>query len=150
MKLFLITREDLDPGQQAVQAAHALQEFNIQHAEAARAWHGESNTLAFLAVPNEKALHVLWRKARDRCIPVSGFREPDRQNELTALAIGPEGKGLVRNLPLALQTMEHPDGNGSLERTRRMPRRSHPGDSIRAQEHEGGIIRDSSKSPSLV
>lgn len=104
MKIFLVTRADLDPGQQAVQAAHALQEFNIQHSNLARDWHEKSNTLAFLAVPNEKALHALWRKARDRCIPTSGFREPDRQNELTALAIGPEGKGLVRSLPLALNS----------------------------------------------
>jgi peptidyl-tRNA hydrolase len=102
MKLYLVTREDLSHGQQAVQAAHALQEFNIHHPELARDWHSKSNTLAFLAVPDEKALGVLLRKARDRFTPVSAFREPDRQDELTALAIGPEGKRLVRDLPLAL------------------------------------------------
>ncbi len=103
MKLFLITRRDLDPGQQAVQAAHALQEFNIQHPDLARDWHGKSNILAFLSVEDERALGVLLRKARDRIVPVSAFREPDRQNELTALALGYDGRRLVRNLPLALQ-----------------------------------------------
>jgi peptidyl-tRNA hydrolase len=117
MKLFLVTREDLGIEHQAVQAAHALQEFNIQHPEIARDWHGKSNTLVFLAVQDELALGKLWRKARDRCIPTSGFREPDRQNELTALAIGPQGKSLVRDLPLALrhhgktkQVEAHPSG----------------------------------------
>ena len=102
MKLYLVTREDLPAGQQAVQAAHALTEFLVQHGKVARDWYEKSNTLAFLAVPNEKALGVISRKARDRLIPVSVFREPDRQNEVTALAIGPEGRRLVRNLPLAL------------------------------------------------
>jgi len=34
MKLYLITREDLPPGQQAVQAAHALREFGEHHPDA--------------------------------------------------------------------------------------------------------------------
>jgi peptidyl-tRNA hydrolase len=102
VKLFLISRRDLSQGQQAVQAAHALTEFLLNHQELARDWYGRSNTLAFLSVADERALGVLLRKARDRFTPVSAFREPDRQNELTALAIGPEGKRLVRDLPLAL------------------------------------------------
>lgn len=103
MKLYLVTRADLPLGQQAVQAAHALQEYNFQHPELAKEWHEKSNTLAFLSVPDERALGVLLRKARDRLVSVSAFREPDRQNELTALALGYEGRRLVRNLPLALQ-----------------------------------------------
>ena len=102
--MYLVVKADLDPGQQAVQAAHALTEFMLQYHELARDWHGKSNTLAFLAVPDERALGVLLRKARDRLVPTSAFREPDRQNELTALALGPEGKSLVRDLPKALQT----------------------------------------------
>jgi hypothetical protein len=102
VKLYLVTRRDLDPGQQAVQAAHALTEFMLHHPEVAKDWYGRSNTLAFLSVADERALGVLLRKARDRFTPVSAFREPDRQDELTALAIGPEGKRLVRDLPLAL------------------------------------------------
>jgi hypothetical protein len=102
LKLFLVTRRDLSPGQQAVQAAHALQEFNHQHPGLAKEWYECSNTLAFLSVENEKALGVILRKARDRLTPISAFREPDRQNELTALAIGPEGRRLVKDLPLAL------------------------------------------------
>jgi peptidyl-tRNA hydrolase len=102
MKLYLVTHRGLSPGQQAVQAAHALTEFHQQHGALAREWYEKSNTLAFLSVADEKALGVLLRKARDRLTPISAFREPDRQDELTALAIGPEGRRLVRDLPLAL------------------------------------------------
>jgi hypothetical protein len=100
-KLFVITREDLSYGQQAVQAMHALQEFNIRHPKAARDWYEESNTLALLAVANITALGVSLGKARDRNIPVSAFHEPDRNNEMTAIAIGPEGKRIAQGLRLA-------------------------------------------------
>lgn len=102
-KLYLVTRRDLCDAQQAVQAAHALQEFNVLHPEDAILWHRESNTLAFLSVPNEQALGVLLERAASRGIPVAAFHEPDRDNELTAIAIGPRGKKITQGLPLALQ-----------------------------------------------
>lgn len=102
MKLYLVTRQDLTDAQQAVQAAHALREWVHYHPEEDRNWYEKSNTLAFLAVENERALQALLERAQDRGIPVSGFREPDRGDELTAVAIGPKGKGLCRGLPLAL------------------------------------------------
>lgn len=108
MKLYLVTRRDLCPGQQAVQAAHALQEYNVHHAELARDWYSKSNTLAFLAVPDERALKLLWWKAQDAQSSVTAFHEPDRQGELTALAIGPEGRKLVRGLRLALEVPDAP------------------------------------------
>jgi len=101
-KLYLVTRADLDPGQQAVQAAHALREFAALHPEEDIQWYRESNTLAFLAVPNEASLELLLGRAQGRA-PVAPFREPDRQDELTALAIGPQGKSLCRGLPTALR-----------------------------------------------
>jgi hypothetical protein len=102
-KLYLITRSDLPPGQQAVQAAHSLRQFVEEHPVADRQWFRTSNTLALLTTPNETLLGVLYRKAVDRGIPVAAFREPDRGNELTAIALGHEARRLVRNLPLALR-----------------------------------------------
>lgn len=96
-------RADLSPGQQAVQAAHALRQFVEEHPDVDRSWFTSSNTLAFLAVSDEEALGVLYEKALDREIPVASFREPDRGNELTALALGPSARKLVRALPLALK-----------------------------------------------
>ena len=88
-----------------MQAAHALQEFNIQYPELARNWHGESNTIVLLAVPDEASLAALLRKAKDKLAPISAFHEPDRQGELTAVALGPSGRRFVRDLPLALQSV---------------------------------------------
>jgi peptidyl-tRNA hydrolase len=102
-KLYLIVRGDLPPGQQAVQAAHALRQFVYEHPETDRVWFEQSNTLALLASSNEAHLGVIAEEAHRRRIPVACFREPDRNNELTAIAIGPQGKNLTRNLPLALQ-----------------------------------------------
>jgi hypothetical protein len=52
--------------------------------------------------PNEDALEALAKKAEGRYIQVSRFREPDRNNELTAIALGPEGRRITSSLPLAL------------------------------------------------
>lgn len=102
-KLFLVTRADLSPGQQAVQAAHAGRQFQHEHPAVEQEWFETSNTLAFLEVDDEAALAKLLEKALRRDIVASGFREPDRQDELTAIAIGPAGKSLCQRLELALQ-----------------------------------------------
>lgn len=100
-KLFLITRRDLDFGQRAVQMAHALREFSEQHPEADKAWYATSNTLALLEVADEAALTALLEQARWKGVEAAGFREPDRQNELTAIALGPSGRRLCQGLSLA-------------------------------------------------
>lgn len=102
-KLYLVTRRDLSDAQQAVQAAHALRQFVSEHPEVDQEWFSTSNTLAFLSVGDENALGVLLEKAASRGIPVAAFYEPDRDNELTAIAIGPRGKKITQGLPLALQ-----------------------------------------------
>jgi Peptidyl-tRNA hydrolase PTH2 len=102
-KLYLVTRADLEDGQQAVQAAHSLREFVALHPEIDQAWYKQSNTLAFLVVADEPALGVLLQKAANRNIPVAPFHEPDRNNEMTAIALGPAARNLCSGLPLALQ-----------------------------------------------
>jgi predicted deacylase len=102
-KLYLVTREDLSPAQQAVQAAHALTEYIIQHKDCALDWHSTSNTLTLLSVPTEENLKVLIYKAKCKGFMVSEFREPDRSNELTAVAFEPKAKPLLRNIQLALR-----------------------------------------------
>jgi len=102
VRLYLVTRADLPAGDQAVQAAHALQQFNVEHPQAARSWFEQSNTLAFLAAPDETALQRLLDRAFDKGLRASAFREPDLGDSLTAVAVEPAGARLVRSLPLAL------------------------------------------------
>lgn len=97
-KLYLIVRADLSAAQQAVQAAHALQAFNLQHERAARTWAAGSNTLALLAVENEAQLAELAARAETFGVRCSLFREPDLDDSLTAIAISPDGKRLTRGL----------------------------------------------------
>jgi peptidyl-tRNA hydrolase len=103
LKLYLIIRRDLSPAQQAVQAAHAMRAFQHEYPLIEQHWFETSNTLAFLEVEDEAALETLLERARWKNVAVAGFREPDRDNELTALAIGPDGKNLCQKLQLALQ-----------------------------------------------
>lgn len=102
-RLYLVTRQDLPPGPQAVQAAHAMREFAAHPPYLDRSWYKESNTLAFLAVADEAALGVLLAQAQTKGIASSPFREPDRGNELTALCLGPAARKLCSRLPLALR-----------------------------------------------
>lgn len=102
-KLFLITRQDLCHGQQAVQAVHAMREFVQHHPVEDRSWYEESNTLALLAVPDEVSLLHLLKQAELQGVAAAGFREPDRENELTAIALGPAARKLCSKLPVALK-----------------------------------------------
>ena len=104
-KLTVITRRDLSPGYQAVQAAHAAIEFQHEHPEIAKEWNTNSKYLVFLTVENEEALKILLEKIQIRDIKYSTFFEPDNGNQLTAIALEPGqvSQKLVSNLPLALK-----------------------------------------------
>lgn len=101
-KLYLVVRADLPPAQQAVQAAHALQAFNLCHPSTTARWVAESNTLALLEVDDEAALCELACRADFFGVECAQFREPDLGDSLTALALSPDGKRLVRGLRMAL------------------------------------------------
>lgn len=102
----MITRTDLSEGQQAVQAAHAAIDFCFENPSRAGPWHKDSNYLIFLGVPNEDVLEAYIRKAIEKQIRFTIFREPDLDNSITAVAFEPsqETQKLVRNLPLLLKT----------------------------------------------
>ena len=102
----MVTRADLPPGIQAVQAAHAVIEFAITHPRLTAAWHAASNTLVILVVPDELALGWLEQDATAAGLRVAPFHEPDLGDALTAVAIEPAAGRLLRRLPLALDARE--------------------------------------------
>lgn len=107
-KLYLVTREDLRPGDQATQSAHAAFTFSYQHGPIFRAWYEDSQVLVLLAVPDEAALAALRDEAKALNLPVVSFHEPDMDDDLTAIAIAPSPKTskLCAYLPLALREAE--------------------------------------------
>ncbi len=104
MKLYLVARRDLSPGKRAAQLCHAMRQFAADHPEAERAWFEASNTLVLLEVADEPALAQLAARAARDGLVVSRFREPDLGDALTAIALGPSARTLVRHLPLALSS----------------------------------------------
>ena len=80
-----------------------MRQFVADHPEVDKAWYEGSNNLVVLQVPNEDELLLLLALALARDVPVTSFREPDLDDEVTAVALGPSGAGIVRQLPLALR-----------------------------------------------
>jgi hypothetical protein len=82
MKLFVIVRKDLSFSQQIVQSGHAIAEFLLQKPETK--W--DNGTLVILGLDNLKELNKLIFKLDQKRIGWIGFKEPDINNELTAIA----------------------------------------------------------------
>ena len=104
-KLVVVTRQDLSPGYQAVQAGHALIQFQHEYPEISKKWHSNSNYLALLSTKDEQSLINLISKCQSKDLKVSVFTEPDIDNQVTAITIEPsvETQKLCSNLPLALK-----------------------------------------------
>jgi len=83
MKLFVTVRKDLSSSQQAVQAGHVVAEYML-HGLSFRRWKNE--TLIYLGVKGLTQLENLRRKLQNNNIPFVEFREPDLNNEITAIA----------------------------------------------------------------
>ncbi len=82
MKLFVIVRKDLSTSQRAVQSGHAVAEFLLRGPFSR--W--QNGTLVYLGVKGLKQLENLKFKLDMEEIPYAEFREPDIENELTAIA----------------------------------------------------------------
>ena len=100
-KLYIVVRADLGPGLKLPQACHALRAFVDEQPELEREWFLGANNLVVLEVPDEPALAALRARSEARGLRSAIFREPDLGDAVTALALEPRAKGLVRRLPLA-------------------------------------------------
>lgn len=100
-----ITRQDLSPGYQAVQSSHALLNFIFTHPELSLDWYNNSNYLCQVSCKDEEMLKQYIDKCVLKHIKHVIFREPDYNNEITAIALEPSlnSKKLISNLPLMLK-----------------------------------------------
>ena len=96
-KMYVVVREDLDPGLRTAQACHAATLYGRDFGAS------EEQNLIVLGVPDKEQLAQLLFELERRHIPKVWFKEPDVDNELTALACPVEATPLVRNLPLLFQ-----------------------------------------------
>lgn len=104
-KLYIITRSDIPAGYQGVQSIHSAIQFVFEHPEYAQEWYKQSNYIGFLSVKDESDLNKLIEKALLNNIKFSVFREPDIDNQITAITLEPSliSKKLCSNLKLALK-----------------------------------------------
>lgn len=74
----------------------------MKYPEKTRDWHKDSQVLVLLSVADEVALRaVIWELPG--WLDSWAFYEPDRDGELTALAVEPAGARFLSHLPLALK-----------------------------------------------
>ena len=82
VKLYVIVRKDLSPSQSAVQAGHALAEYMLE--SSLKRW--QNSTLIYLGVKGLKQLENLKMKLGFDDVKYVEFREPDLDNQTTAIA----------------------------------------------------------------
>lgn len=90
MKLYVIVRKDLSISQRAVQAGHAVAEFLLRGPFSR--W--SNGTLIYLGVKGLNQLENIKRKFDDKNIHYIEFKEPDLNNETTAIATDKHNKFL--------------------------------------------------------
>lgn len=86
IKLCVVGRRDLPAGLRAAQMAHAVAAFALERREEADEWSRESNNLILLEVDDEACLASLVQRLLEDGEDLICFREPDRGDELTAVA----------------------------------------------------------------
>lgn len=103
-RLRVVVDAGLSPGAVAAQAVHAVVAFGVEHPEGFKAWRTGSSTIVILAA-DEAQLAVLRDKAARAGLDVASFHEPDLDDALTAIAVGPSGEArrLTRGLRLAVR-----------------------------------------------
>jgi hypothetical protein len=91
---------------QLAQSIHAVADFAHELPEFFKSWKTNSNYVVSLSTKDEQSLENFYNKLREKGAPIIAFREPDINNQLTALCFYglPEYRKIVSSLPLALKT----------------------------------------------
>jgi hypothetical protein len=83
-RLYVLSRRDLDCSSPAVQSGHCVAEFCLR-SDSATQWNNQ--TLVYLEVENLEKLEWWCFKLERKNINWTEFREPDLNNELTAICV---------------------------------------------------------------
>lgn len=97
-KLYIVLSSAIDSGAKIAQAVHAAYLFGEQYPHLQSYWYRESNNIVCLQTDD---IRSLADKLEVESIRISRFEEPDRDNELTAIAVEPAGWKKLSSLPLA-------------------------------------------------
>ena len=105
MRLYAIGRSDLSPGQQAVQACHAVADLCVRHRDGEVAdWADNHKTMVVLGAKDEAELRALLQALNSAGLRCQPFFEPDMGNQLTSIAIHPadwkEARSKLSRMPL--------------------------------------------------
>lgn len=95
-KLYAIGRTDIPPGLRAAQFGHAIITWVLTHGR-------PPDNLVLVEVPDESSLIAVTKQLDGAGVRVEVFREPDLDDEMTSVAVGPEGWRLLSSLPLAMR-----------------------------------------------
>lgn len=102
-KIYVVVRDDLDPGDQLAQAVHAAFAYGHADPHGVDAWIHGANNVVVLAVRTEQELADLAARIhKDTDALHVEIREPDLADELTAIAVAEQAERLLSSLPLAL------------------------------------------------
>lgn len=103
--MFVVTREDLEPGYVVAQSVHAGIAFCKEHPDLSDEWYFRSNFLACLSARNEDELLKLIKKADQKGVRYSIFFEPDLGYSITSVTLEPgvESRRLCSSFGLALR-----------------------------------------------
>jgi len=85
-----VARRDLPVGLRTAQVGHAIAEWVLAHG-------APPDNLVVLVVPDRAALEAVVARVSGRVV---AFREPDLDDEVTAVAVGPEHWRALSSLPL--------------------------------------------------
>jgi len=101
----VITRQDLQPGDQLAQSLHAGIDFQHEWPDLAKEWKVTSNSIVSLATKTEQSLFELADKFKSKGWKFTEFREPDMGDELTSISIygGRDVRRFLSYLPLTFK-----------------------------------------------
>jgi hypothetical protein len=95
-RLYVLVRRDLPPSHQAVQAGHAVASWCL---DTGSSWNNE--VLVYLHVRDEPELLDVASRLEEAGACVRVFREPDRKDQATALAVSDSRvRSILKRLPL--------------------------------------------------